>query len=638
MDWFYDTSFRGLDEKTMTMLLKIKLVYDETGENHIFYINDPQTELNDIFHEFASKINRRYTLQFVYNERVISAEQSHSTPTDIGMENGDIIHVKMSDKCIDIGIVDQYGKIVTISTRLNQPIGIILEEYSTRMELNSMFGRLLIYKFMYKNKNLTVGYSGTLAQLGIVSDDEVLITFTAIIPSQDDIDLVTNSFPHNLENQYLVGQCLLVKLVSEEGESYDKQSFGRVTASEVDGSGMWTWTVEFPTHTSVYNKSEMVKGLKLYYERGGIIFDLADYMTGLVNQHATDLELLSSSWVDGTSYKQVAEEARKIILKALEIEKDLYFTLIFVEKTSNYVQEVQRAFYAQQTGFDRMMDKLNKMVRLAIRIRKGLMEKQLYKVIKPVYEVGDSIAITAMCYSDHDLSLILRGMVKAVKEYDDIDGYGNRREYSILLDSGDIMDDIEDYQVISIEDYKVSNYIKQSDWKGVKHVYDRESSDPWARERGWYTADIDGIEELFVHLSDALQAYDAHTMLRYHTLQEDMLNVPKYWAGIIINIMERFTDGLIEMVAHDYLRIMLVNERLIDPNMRRIGRSLLKWMGNELFKDPNISTDCSRRQAIGHYCDKNESKMTDSVYLLALKRQCIKTVSIEILPPLSLCT
>ena len=100
-----------------------------------------------------------------------------------------------------------------------------------------------------------------------------------------------------------------------------------------------------------------------------------------------------------------------------------------------------------------------------------------------------------------------RGKVRAYKEYEDIDGYGPRRMYSILLDKGDMLD-FEDYQVIQEEEYLLSKHIKQSNWKGVKRVVDKESTDPWARAVGWYTVEIEGVEEAFEHCQTALMAYD----------------------------------------------------------------------------------------------------------------------------------
>ena len=34
----------------------------------------------------------------------------------------------------------------------------------------------------------------------------------------------------------------------------------------------------------------------------------------------------------------------------------------------------------------------------------------------------------------------------------------------------------------------------------LKHIFDADSSDPWAREVGWYTVEIKGVEDTFVHL------------------------------------------------------------------------------------------------------------------------------------------
>lgn len=67
-------------------------------------------------------------------------------------------------------------------------------------------------------------------------------------------------------------------------------------------------------------------------------------------------------------------------------------------------------------------------------------------------------------------------------------------------------------------------------WIGVRNVVDNTSTDPWAKVVGWYAAKINGIEQTYPLLTDALRAFDTHTA---HTLgvrtQKHDLNIPDEW-------------------------------------------------------------------------------------------------------------
>lgn len=67
----------------------------------------------------------------------------------------------------------------------------------------------------------------------------------------------------------------------------------------------------------------------------------------------------------------------------------------------------------------------------------------------------------------------------------------------------------------------------KSEWIGVRNVVDKSSSDHWAKIVGWYVASIDGKDQPFSLLSDALKAYDSHTVkkLGVNTKETD-LNLP----------------------------------------------------------------------------------------------------------------
>ena len=80
------------------------------------------------------------------------------------------------------------------------------------------------------------------------------------------------------------------------------------------------------------------------------------------------------------------------------------------------------------------------------------------------------------------------------------DGYGPCKLYDVMFDlmnRGEYHSDIDDHQVILDKDYILSKRIKESERKGVNHVVDKTSKDPWARDIGWYVT----RNQSFVHLA-----------------------------------------------------------------------------------------------------------------------------------------
>jgi hypothetical protein len=70
---------------------------------------------------------------------------------------------------------------------------------------------------------------------------------------------------------------------------------------------------------------------------------------------------------------------------------------------------------------------------------------------------------------------------------------------------------LEDYWVFSKEDYLLSTINNEvSSWIGVRHVTDQLASkeDMWPRHVGWYVVTIDGKDQSYPWLSDALDAYN----------------------------------------------------------------------------------------------------------------------------------
>lgn len=102
------------------------------------------------------------------------------------------------------------------------------------------------------------------------------------------------------------------------------------------------------------------------------------------------------------------------------------------------------------------------------------------------------------------------------------------------FDDGDDLDDIEEFYVFLKEEYLLSmrklDGNSESEWIGVKNVLDRKSIDKWAKIVGWYVASIDGQEQPFSLLSNALRAYDDHVVCCKGAKTERCdLNLPEEW-------------------------------------------------------------------------------------------------------------
>lgn len=103
------------------------------------------------------------------------------------------------------------------------------------------------------------------------------------------------------------------------------------------------------------------------------------------------------------------------------------------------------------------------------------------------------------------------------------------------MPDGDELDDIEDVYVMPKADYLLttSQAAEEAEWLGVRTVIDvsEANEDRWAREVGWYEADVDGGRpRSFPRLSDALRARDDYVVRRKgsETRRSD-LNLPDEW-------------------------------------------------------------------------------------------------------------
>eukprot|EP00978_Attheya_sp_CCMP212_P047138 scaffold421239_cov42-Attheya_sp.AAC.1 len=107
---------------------------------------------------------------------------------------------------------------------------------------------------------------------------------------------------------------------------------------------------------------------------------------------------------------------------------------------------------------------------------------------------------------------------------------GEMRSYAIAFDDGTFDSDVEDYFVLSAEDYNLLLQLDQGRFPGISQYTTKVGNDGYAKVMGWYETDCtEGL--IFSSLGDAIRARDNSLVVRYGTLttKED-LNLANDWA------------------------------------------------------------------------------------------------------------
>ena len=138
---------------------------------------------------------------------------------------------------------------------------------------------------------------------------------------------------------------------------------------------------------------------------------------------------------------------------------------------------------------------------------------------KPLHPIGTRIQI-------HSNFGIIKNYHCTNKNY----GYGTQLLYDVLLDNGDVLENLPDYQVRLKVDYKLFN----RKWKGVTNVKDGTSQDLWAKLVGWYSVQTREGPVVFSTLVEAMRAYDKEVVRwkGYETKRED-LNLLRDWEWLV---------------------------------------------------------------------------------------------------------
>lgn len=414
--------------------------------------------------------------------------------------------------------------------------------------------------------------------------------FRVVCPTEEDLDMNICHYLETMASDWFIGQTVT---------SVEDGSFGRIrSCSGHSNRNEREWTVDFYSQgtTITINEDDLNTGLmNLYGINSGVLHDFKSYILGRFGKLKKDMICLKHeiSELAADVTKKIASKTKKeILLKLLKIEQE-------IEELKRSTQKIRRCSYLKdndgQSPLNTIQGELVKWSYPKVdSVKKVLIDNNMYTTSKPMPTVGDSVFAL---HSGNDCWEA--GEITSFSEDKDVDGYGPSRVYRILFDSGKEVDDIQDNEVICYDEYH--NRMRK-DWKGVKHVCDKDSSDSWARNIGWYTVDVFGVEEPFAYISDALRVYDAYAVcLRKGGLKESDLNYPEDWNGFFTLASQ---DGYASHInifinsQHLSIRLMIAQERLADPILDPIfevlkrcilprindGSSITNWISFERLK------------------------------------------------------
>lgn len=126
--------------------------------------------------------------------------------------------------------------------------------------------------------------------------------------------------------------------------------------------------------------------------------------------------------------------------------------------------------------------------------------------VKPAIRKGEKVYA---CWTDDDGQRKdwFPGRVWDVKECD-VGEYGPIRRYDVIFDDGDKETGLGEIWVTRKSEYELCVKKPEAEWKGVTNVTFSESKDEYARVIGWYQ--VDGAQQVYSSLREALKAHDAH--------------------------------------------------------------------------------------------------------------------------------
>jgi len=199
-----------------------------------------------------------------------------------------------------------------------------------------------------------------------------------------------------------------------------------------------------------------------------------------------------------TNLNQGLDKSIAIILRIIKIRQQIHRLLNYLY--AFHQNELRRGIGGREDPYSHIADRLRKTLSSLEDKKKSLLSNSsIHKVNKPLLEPEEVVRVKQ--WNDETLEYSWeKGTIRSYTEHEGVGGYGFRRVYSVEFINGECRSDVEDYHVIPDENYTNKSWESSI---GINRVFDKDSLDPWAGEVGWYTVELDGVEEPFVYLTDA---------------------------------------------------------------------------------------------------------------------------------------
>jgi len=475
---------------------------------------------------------------------------------------------------IYISFIDEDGEVLELETTMNEGTSNVFDRYACKQRTPFLLSRIM-YEFRYNGKVVPFVKIGSIV---FASDGNAIIYVTTRLPSKSDFDSrIIPNIPAFVQNH---PRCFIDNILVSWGDQ-------PIVIKDYLNGDTGTFVLEYTSSSEALELDayEFIRILqKCYSELNGFYQDINVYFGQLVSKYESQVEQLNTD--------QRLDKPNAIILRMIKIRQQLYRLLSLISSVTDM-------------KLDSYSDRLRGLLPiLSDEMKMHASNTSLHKVKKPLLESEDVVRVKRWPNNDKTLEPSWeKGTITSYTEHEDIDGYGPRRVYSVEFDNGECRSDIEDYQVIPGKEYK---YKDSHTGDGIKKIVDEDSSDPWAREVGWYNVDIKGTEETFVHMSDALRVIMSGATMFF--------NRPQH-----LSIREDYQQSVL------YLRIDVLQlmDRISDPIMRRIGDILLQPAEKKHALLYEVEQEgLIWRAALELYNDKQTNQMRDGIYKLALSKQC----------------
>ena len=502
-------------------------------------------------------------------------------------------------KQLHINFIDEDGEVLQLKARPSEETSQLFGRYALQQGTPFLLSQDM-YEFRFDDQ--VIESSVTIGSLVVASDDNPINAILSTI-----IIYVMNRLPFSAEfNDIIVPD--IPEYVNDHPSCFINQQIridinrgiiGTVKDYSGDTDSFGFFEIEWSYgKTELHDKEEFTEVLQKYYsDLNGFHQDIKLYLEGLVSKYESQVEQLDA--------EQSLDKPNVIILRMIKIRQQIHRLLSVINSVTD---EDERGL----SKLDSFSDRLRKVLSsLSDEMKSHVSNTSLHKVKKPLFESEDIILAKLWPNNNKNLEPSWeKGIVRSYEEHEDVDGYGPRRVYSVEFDNRECRSDIEDYQVIPGKEYYFmdkggQNEIVLEGETKLKHIFDEDSSDPWAREVGWYTVEMKGVEDTFVHLSEAMLAHASGS-------------------SVVLNRGSMHDDY---KTSVSYLRIGVLQliDRISDPIMRRIGEVLLQPVEYRPAEDEFCEVEQEGfiwKTARGHHTDQHTTQMKDSVYKFALLKQC----------------